>query len=112
MESQPISQALNRMSEISKNNHATNRLIDDWMLRALEAYQDEGAERQCLETLLLWWLGFGDRIDDDAAIPPHASQISGESVQSLRTQQLIQAALRYSPESIISRDDSESPETP
>ena len=112
MKSQPTSQALNRMSEISKNNHATNRLIDDWMLRALEAYQDEGAERQCLETLLLWWLGFGDRIDDDAAIPFHASQISGESVQSLRTQQLIQAALRNSPEPMISGDDSESPETP
>jgi hypothetical protein len=82
------------MSEISKNNRATNRVIDDWMIRALEAYSQDNVEHQCVESLLLWWLGFGDRIDDDAVSLFPSLQISDESVQALRTQRLILSALR------------------
>ena len=86
------------MSEISKNNRATNRVIDDWMIRALEAYTHDDVELQCLESLLLWWLGFGDRIDDDAVPSFPSLQIPNESVQALRTQRMILSALRSSSE--------------
>ena len=87
------------MSEISKNNQATNRVIDDWMLRALDAYQHEGVEQQCLESLLLWWLGFGDPVDDEATASSLLFQISKESVQALRAQRLAFSALRFTGES-------------
>lgn len=98
------------MSEISKNNRATNRVIDDWMIRALEAYQHDHVEQQCLESLLLWWLGFGDRIDDDAVPPFPSLQISEESVQALRTQRLILSALRSAGQSPPGPDGSVAPE--
>ncbi len=52
---------LKAMSDLSNNNLANNRILDDWLLLALEEGFPAEVEQSSLDQLLFWWLGFDDR---------------------------------------------------
>ena len=89
------------MSDLSHNNLANNRILDDWLLLAVQNGLPSDVEKSSLDQLLFWWLGFDDR---DAPCPEFTElqpkerpiTISEEDAQRSRARRLLNLALQNS----------------
>ena len=92
---------LKAMSDLSHNNLANNRILDDWLLLALEEGFPAEVEQSSLDQLLFWWLGFDDRDrhfseSTEACLEEHRITIPEEDAKRSRARRLLNLALQSS----------------
>ena len=90
---------LKAMSDLSHNNLANNRILDDWLLLALEEGFPAEVEQSSLDQLLFWWLGFDDRDrhfseSTEACVKKRRITIPEEDAKRSRARRLLNLALQ------------------
>lgn len=92
---------LKAMSDLSNNNLANNRILDDWLLLALEEGFPAEVEQSSLDQLLFWWLGFDDRdrhFSGSKEVRPKECRVTipEEDAKRSRARRLLNLALQSS----------------
>lgn len=92
---------LKAMSDLSHNNLANNRILDDWLLLAVQNGLPIDVEKSSLDQLLFWWLGFDDRDEPCRELTETRPQerpitISEEDAKRSRARRLLNLALQKS----------------
>ena len=92
---------LKAMSDLSHDNLVNNRILDEWLVLAVEDGVTSEMEQQSVDQLLFWWLGFDDR-DEGSPDGLNASSverqitISVEDAKRSRARRLLRLALQCS----------------
>ena len=89
------------MSDLSHNNLANNRILDDWLLLAVEEGFPKEVEQSSLDQLLFWWLGFDDQDrqcseSTESRFIERRVTISEEDAKRSRARRLLNLALQSS----------------